>query len=72
MIIRTRRRLLNAAKAYRENGVASPGVDNPAVYRQRSGDLVLSRSLDWWDGTKDLREKFDYQPEEASTKASVS
>jgi nitrite reductase/ring-hydroxylating ferredoxin subunit len=65
MIIRTRRRLLNAAKAYRDTGVPSPGVDDPTVYRQRSGDLVLSRSLDWWDGTKDVRERFDATPEQA-------
>ena len=66
MIIRTRRRLLNAAKAYRETGEASLGVDHPAVYHQRSGDLVLPRSVDWWDGTKELREQFDAVREEST------
>jgi phenylpropionate dioxygenase-like ring-hydroxylating dioxygenase large terminal subunit len=65
MIIRTRRRLLNAAKAYRETGQPSIGVDNPEAYHQRSGDLVLPRSVDWWDGTKELREQFDAAREEA-------
>ena len=68
MIIRTRRRLLHAAKAYRETGIPSPGVDHPEVYHQRSGDLVLPRSLDWWDGTKERRERFDYVPAEEATK----
>ena len=35
MIIRTRRRLLEAARAF-ERGVPAPGVDNPEVYRVRS------------------------------------
>ena len=69
MIIRTRRRLLNAAKAYRETGEASLGVDNPDVYHQRSGDLVLPRSVDWWDGTKELREQFDAVREESTANA---
>jgi phenylpropionate dioxygenase-like ring-hydroxylating dioxygenase large terminal subunit len=72
MIIRTRRRLLNAAKAYRETGQASPGVDHPEVYRQRSGDLVLSRSLDWWDGTKEIRERFDYAENIEAARSGVS
>jgi len=69
MIIRTRRRLLNAAKAYRETGQPSIGVDNPEVYHQRSGDLVLPRNVDWWDGTKELRERFDAVREETPAKA---
>jgi hypothetical protein len=70
MIIRTRRRLLNAAKAYRETGEPSLGVDNPEVYHQRSGDLVLPRNVDWWDGTKELRERFDAVREEAPVSGS--
>jgi phthalate 4,5-dioxygenase oxygenase subunit len=60
MIIRTRRRVLNAAKAFRDTGIAPPGVENPEIYHQRSGDLVLPRNVDWWDGTKEARERFDY------------
>jgi nitrite reductase/ring-hydroxylating ferredoxin subunit len=57
MIIRTRRRLINAARAFAE-GVVPPGVDNPEVYRQRSGGVLLPRGVDWWEGTKDLRQGF--------------
>jgi phenylpropionate dioxygenase-like ring-hydroxylating dioxygenase large terminal subunit len=58
LIIRTRRRVLAAARALREHGTAPPGVDNPEFYRQRSGGVVLPRSVDWWDATQDLRKAF--------------
>ena len=35
-----------------------PGVDNPEIYPQRSGGMVLPKGLDWWDATKDLRRAF--------------
>ena len=59
LIIRTRRRLIAAAKELREHGTTPPGVDSPELYRQRSGDLTLPRAVDWWEGTKEIREKFD-------------
>ena len=59
MIIRTRRRYIAAAKALQEQGVTPPGVDNPKAYHQRSGLIILPRSVDWWEGTKELRERFD-------------
>jgi phthalate 4,5-dioxygenase len=43
LIIRTRRRLLSAARE---------------LYAQRSGGVILPRSVDWWDGTRDLRKAF--------------
>ena len=58
LIIRTRRRMLAAAKALRDHGTIPPGVDNPEVYRQRSGGVVLPRSVDWWDATAELRTAF--------------
>jgi phthalate 4,5-dioxygenase oxygenase subunit len=58
LIIRTRRRLIAAAKAFRDHGVVPPGVDNPEVYRQRSGGVVLPRNVDWWEATRDLRQAF--------------
>jgi phenylpropionate dioxygenase-like ring-hydroxylating dioxygenase large terminal subunit len=58
LIIRTRRRLLAAAKALREQGETPPPVDRPDLYRQRSGGVVLPRGVDWWEGTADLRERF--------------
>jgi phenylpropionate dioxygenase-like ring-hydroxylating dioxygenase large terminal subunit len=59
MIIRTRRRYIAAAKALRDQGVTPPGVDQPQAYHQRSGLVLLPRSTDWWEGTKELRERFD-------------
>jgi phthalate 4,5-dioxygenase oxygenase subunit len=61
MIIRTRRKLISAAKALRDNGVLPPGVDNPEVYRQRSGECILPRDAYWWDATKPMREVFEVE-----------
>ena len=61
MIIRTRRKLIAAAKALRDEGVIPPGVDNPEVYRQRSGECILPRDQFWWDATKPMREVFEVQ-----------
>jgi hypothetical protein len=58
LIIRTRRKLISAARALRERGVTPPGVDTPDVYRQRSGGVILPRGLDWWSGTAELRARF--------------
>jgi hypothetical protein len=55
MIIRTRRRVINAAKALRERDVVPPGVDNPEVYRTRSGSVILPRSASWLEATQDAR-----------------
>jgi phthalate 4,5-dioxygenase len=55
MVIRTRRRVINAARALRDGGVVPPGVDQPTVYRCRSGGVVLPRDADWLDATRDLR-----------------
>ena len=58
MIIRARRRWIATARALAEQGVLPPGVDDPAIYRQRSGEVILPRSTDWWEGTQELRERF--------------
>ena len=58
LVIRTRRRLIAAARALRENGAAPRGVDHPEIYAQRSGGVVLPRSTDWWEGTSELRKAF--------------
>jgi len=55
MIIRARRRWIKAAEALRNKGEIPPGVDDPAVYRQRSGETILPRTADWWDGSEHLR-----------------
>ncbi|HWO72804.1 MAG TPA: Rieske 2Fe-2S domain-containing protein [Dehalococcoidia bacterium] len=59
MIIRTRRRYLQAVKALRDHGITPPGVDNPKAYHQRSGQVILPRNVDWWEATRDLRERFE-------------
>ena len=63
LIIRTRRRAIAAAKALRDEGILPPGVDEPAIYRQRSGGVILPRPADWWDATQDLRRAFVDRPE---------
>jgi phenylpropionate dioxygenase-like ring-hydroxylating dioxygenase large terminal subunit len=59
MIIRVRRRYIAAAKALREHGIAPPGAEQPASYRQRFGQIVLPRTADWWEATAELRERFE-------------
>jgi hypothetical protein len=46
MIIRSRRRLLEAAKALQAYGTVPPGVDEPALYRMRSGGAILPHGVD--------------------------
>src|SRR5690606_36449749 len=58
MIIKARRRWLDAARALRDEGIIPPGVDQPELYRQRSGEIILPRSVDWWDGTREVREQW--------------
>jgi nitrite reductase/ring-hydroxylating ferredoxin subunit len=41
MIIQTRRKLINAAKALNASGRVPPGVDQPHLYRMRSGGALL-------------------------------
>jgi nitrite reductase/ring-hydroxylating ferredoxin subunit len=65
-IIRVRRRMIALAKALRDHGTVPPGVDNPEVYRQRSGEVVLPRSRDWWDAYLVARERFNVQPQAAT------
>jgi hypothetical protein len=65
MIIRSRRRLINAARALQDHGVTPPGVDNPEIYAERSGTCILPRSTDWWQGTAELRRAFVTHPVES-------
>ncbi len=64
MVIRTRRRVINAARAH-DQGVIPPGVDDPTVYRYRSGGVILPRNVDWQEATNRLRQAFlEHKPEE--------
>ena len=58
MIIRVRRRLLNAARELREKGTIPPGVDQPELYRQRSGWAMVPKDADFWDYLRPQREAF--------------
>jgi phthalate 4,5-dioxygenase len=58
MIVRVRRALLNAAQELRENGTVPPGVDNPDMYRQRSGWALVPKGEDFWEFLRPLREAF--------------
>jgi len=64
MVIRTRRRVINAARALRDNATTPPGVDDPAVYRYRSGGVILPRDAEWLEATKGLRRAFAQAPPE--------
>jgi hypothetical protein len=63
MVIRVRRRLLDAARALAEEGITPPGVDKPEIYRQRSGGVFLPRGADWVEATRELRQAFVDHPE---------
>jgi phthalate 4,5-dioxygenase oxygenase subunit len=56
-IISARRRMIKAARAL-EAGVIPPGVDEPHIYRQRSGEMILPRTADWWDAYQTRRASF--------------
>jgi hypothetical protein len=55
MVIRTRRRIVEAAKAYRDHGTLPPTVDKPELFRVRTGWIVLARDLDFWEATEGMR-----------------
>jgi phthalate 4,5-dioxygenase len=71
MIIRTRRRLIVAAEALRDKGTIPPGVDEPEVYRQRSGGVILDQDQSWFEATTEGRRAYvDNSPE--TIRASIS
>jgi phthalate 4,5-dioxygenase len=55
MVIRTRKRLIDAARALRDHGTIPPGVDDPDVYQVRSGGAILPRGANWLAATRELR-----------------
>ena len=62
MVIRTRKRLLDAARALRDRAQVPPGVDDPKVYAVRSGGVVLPRGADWIEATQKLRTAWTAHP----------
>jgi phthalate 4,5-dioxygenase oxygenase subunit len=69
MVIRTRRRLLDAARALVERGTVPPGVDHPEVFRQRSGGIILPEGTNWVAATEELRKAYVTHPELDPAKA---
>jgi hypothetical protein len=63
MVIRVRRRLMEAARALTDRGLTPPGVDNPEVYRVRSGGAFLPEDANWIEATTELRKAFVAHPE---------
>jgi phenylpropionate dioxygenase-like ring-hydroxylating dioxygenase large terminal subunit len=58
MVIRVRRRLLNAAVALRDHGIAPPAVDEPELFGARAGGVYLPQDADWLEATAELRKGF--------------
>jgi phthalate 4,5-dioxygenase len=58
MVIRVRRRLMDAARALAESGTIPHSVDHPEVYRQRSGGVILPEDADWMQSTEELRKAY--------------
>ncbi|HEY0584346.1 MAG TPA: Rieske 2Fe-2S domain-containing protein [Chloroflexota bacterium] len=55
-IIRARRRLMNAARALRENAAPAPAAADSQAYGVRSASVVLPRSESWITGSAPFRE----------------
>jgi phthalate 4,5-dioxygenase len=72
MIIRTRKRLLDALHALEDGNVAPPGVDDPLVYGTRSGWMILPEGADWWEGSAELRTAFIAKRDESDATAALT
>ncbi|HEU0167989.1 MAG TPA: (2Fe-2S)-binding protein, partial [Chloroflexota bacterium] len=62
MVIRVRRRLLEAVHAFVDDGLIPPGVDDPTIYHVRAGGVYLPADADWVAATRDLRRAFVTHP----------
>lgn len=62
MIIRTRQRLIKAARALLE-GESPPEPDHPEWYGVRSGGVMLPVGVDWVEASSELRKGFIKHPE---------
>jgi LigXa C-terminal domain like len=58
MIVRTRRRLINAARAFAETGATPMTVEHREFYPVRSGSTLMPVDADWVSATQNLREAF--------------
>ena len=71
MVIRVRRRLMDAARALAETGAVPLSVDHPEVYRQRSGGVILPEDADWIKSTEELRKAYASHPQLDLTLAAI-
>jgi len=55
MVILTRRTLLRAAKAHRDQGILPPNVDNVELDRVRSASVILPPDANWVEATEAVR-----------------
>jgi hypothetical protein len=55
MIIRVRRRLLEVLRAYIDDGITPPGVDDPEMYAIRPVGALLPKGADWVSATESRR-----------------
>ncbi len=62
MIIKVRHRLIEAARALRDEGVIPPCVDNPEWYAVRSASLVLPKQAKWEQETEEILKAFSGLP----------
>jgi nitrite reductase/ring-hydroxylating ferredoxin subunit len=54
-IIRFRKRLIDAAKALRDQKSSPPGVLDPTLYRVRGAAKLLPKDADWLEATEEIR-----------------
>ena len=55
-IIRTRKRLLDAARALEFDDVTPPGVEDPSIYQVRGAAALIPRDADWIEATREIRQ----------------
>jgi hypothetical protein len=54
MIARTRRRLLNVARGFADDGVVPPGVDDTEIFwKARAGSFYADATIDWLDAYRE-------------------
>lgn len=58
MVIKVRKLLIDAVTAHRDAGTVPGGVDDPTLYRQRSGGVTLPKDVDVWEATEAMRAVF--------------
>jgi hypothetical protein len=62
MVITTRRLMIRAAKAFRDQGTLPPNVDNAELDRVRSASVILPAGADWVAETEVVRNSDGGQP----------